>query len=141
MVPVDEALRRVRDEAGVWLTPQQIKWWARKGPRYGARVDGRWLVEPGAIIDEVRAGTVGRGSAPTSRAGALVRAVRSAGGALAEARAETLLNVADGAPKTVHSGGKGRPRDGRVESLGATIKAECGVTVSRVRLSLFFDRP
>lgn len=137
---VEQIRAHVREVRGVWLTPQQVRWWARRlSPDAARRVGGYWDVDPEPIIDALDRGRLTRGDPATTREGALCRAVAAVNGReLTETRARLLLEVADTAPRVIRTGRRGAPRDGRVDSLAANLQAECGVVMSRERLAEFF---
>lgn len=141
---VVEVRRAVWQRLGMWLTPQQVRAWARKRQGEVANKSGAaWSVDCEAIIDAVRFGEIR--SVATSREGALLRAVSEAGrrvGAeptLEVSRAHALLTLADGAPRKMRRAKEGRSLNGAAASLGANIKVECGVTLDRRILASFFD--
>jgi len=142
---VTEIRRAVWQRLGVWLTAQQVRWWAREGKVRAERdAAGEWRLDDGATIDAVREGRLGKDGA-TSREQALVRAVTDAARAagvtttLREERAAQLLATAEGAPAKLRHGKRGPPKNGPAASLGANIKEECGVTLDRRLLKTFFD--
>lgn len=137
MVSIDEARAVVREALGIWLSSGAIYWWCRRGMVPARQDSGRWLVDAEEIVSRLRAGSLGRGVMPTSREAALVAAVDAAGGKITEERARVLLALADGVDSSI-KGRIGRPKDGRRASLAANIQVECGVSVTRNRLSDFF---